>query len=188
VNLHEVRELIKLRKIELDPVERVLRKVHLPGDFRAIAKHRLPKAVFDYVDGGSEEEIAMRANREAFLRRAFRPQLLRDVSVVDISGTLFGQAFARPIGIAPTGYTRMMHPTGEVSSCLAALEKGVPYALSTMGTTTIEEVAATGHPNLWFQLYVTTDRRLSDPLIDRAQAAGYKALELTIDTVVAGRW
>ncbi len=81
----------------------------------------------------------------------------------------------------------MMHPTGEVSSCLAAKAKGIPYTLSTMGTTTIEEVAATGHPNLWFQLYVTSDRRLSDPLIDRAGAAGYKALEITIDTVVTGR-
>ena len=81
----------------------------------------------------------------------------------------------------------MMHPTGEVSSCLAAKATGVPYVLSTMGTTTIEDVAATGHPNLWFQLYVTTDRRLSDPLIDRAAAAGYTALEVTIDTVVTGR-
>jgi L-lactate dehydrogenase (cytochrome) len=81
----------------------------------------------------------------------------------------------------------MMHPTGEVSSCLAAKSVGVPYALSTMGTTTVEDVAATGHPNLWFQLYVTSDRRLSDPLIDRAAAAGYQALELTIDTVVTGR-
>jgi L-lactate dehydrogenase (cytochrome) len=81
----------------------------------------------------------------------------------------------------------MMHPTGETSSCLAAKAKGIPYTLSTMGTTTIEDVAATGHPNLWFQLYVTSDRRLSDPLIDRAGAAGYQALEVTIDTVVTGR-
>jgi L-lactate dehydrogenase (cytochrome) len=80
-----------------------------------------------------------------------------------------------------------MHPTGEVSSCLAAKAKGIPYTLSTMGTTTVEDVAATGHPNLWFQLYVTSDRRLSDPLIDRAGAAGYQALEITIDTVVTGR-
>ena len=95
--------------------------------------------------------------------------------------------FSVPLGLAPTGYTRMMHPTGEVSACTAAKAKGIPYALSTMGTTTIEEVAATGHPNLWFQLYVTSDRRLSDPLIDRAAAAGYQTLEITIDTVVTGR-
>ena len=143
--------------------------------------------MFDYVDGGADEEITLQANRDAFIRRKLRPQLLRDVSVTDLTGELFGHPFGVPLGLAPTGYTRMMHPTGEVSSCSAAMVKGIPYALSTMGTTTIEDVAATGHPNLWFQLYVTTDRRLSDPLIDRAAAAGYKALEVTIDTVVTGR-
>lgn len=187
MNLQEVLELIRLRRFELDPVQRVLDKCHLPDDFRRIAKRKLPRAVFDYVDGGSEEELAMRANREAFQRRTLRPQLLRDVSATDLTGKLFGQPFELPIGLAPTGYTRMMHPTGEVSSCLAAKAKGVPYALSTMATTTIEEIAATGHPNLWFQLYVTSDRRLSDPLIDRAAAAGFTTLELTIDTVVTGR-
>lgn len=187
MNVDEVRQLIRLRRIELDPTQRILNKCHEPNDFRAIAKRKLPKAVFDYVDGGSEEETAMRANREAFTRRRLKPQLLRDVSDTELGGELFGQKFDLPIGLAPTGYTRMMHPTGEVSSCLAAKEKGIPYALSTMGTTTVEDVAATGHPNLWFQLYVTAERRLSDPLIDRAAAAGYKALELTIDTVVTGR-
>ncbi|HSB88064.1 MAG TPA: alpha-hydroxy acid oxidase [Ilumatobacteraceae bacterium] len=187
MNLQEVLELIKLRRFERDPVQRLINKCHAPDDYRRFAKRRLPRAVFDYVDGGSEEEIAMRSNREAFLRRRLKPQLLRDVSETDLTGELFGRPFELPIGLAPTGYTRMMHPTGEVSSCLAAKAMGVPYALSTMATTTIEDVAATGHPNLWFQLYVTTDRRLSDPLIDRAAAAGYQALELTIDTVVSGR-
>jgi L-lactate dehydrogenase (cytochrome) len=159
----------------------------MPDDFRAIAKRKLPRAVFDYVEGGADEEIAIDSNREAFMRRKLSPQLLRDVSVTDLSGEFLGHRFEVPIGIAPTGYTRMMHPTGEVSACLAAKAKGIPYTLSTMGTTTIEEIAATGHPNLWFQLYVTSDRRLSDPLIDRAAAAGYQALEVTIDTVVTGR-
>lgn len=187
MNLQEVLELIKLRPFERDAVQRTVNRCHSVEDFRAIAKRRLPKAVFDYIDGGSDEEIALQANRDAFKRRKLRPHLLRNVSVTDLSGTLFGQPFQVPVGLAPTGYTRMMHPTGEVSSCLAAKEKGIPYTLSTMGTTTIEDVAATGHPNLWFQLYVTSDRRLSDPLIDRAAAAGYKALEITIDTVVSGR-
>lgn len=187
MNLHEVLELVQLRRFERDPVQRMLNGVVLPDDFRPIAKRRLPKAVFDYVDGGAEEEIALRANRAAFARRQLHPRLLRDVSVTDLSGEIFGQAFRSPIGLAPTGYTRMMHPTGELSACRAAMAAGVPYALSTVGTTTIEEVAATGHPNLWFQLYITSDPRLSDPLIGRAEAAGYKALEVTIDTVVTGR-
>ncbi len=187
MNLHEVLELIQLRRFERDPIQRLLNRVHMADDFRGYAQRRLPKAVFDYVDGAADEEIAVRANRDAFTRRQVRPQLLNDVSQVDLTGELFGQPFDAPIGLAPTGYTRMMHPTGEVSSCTAAKNKNVPYVLSTMGTTTIEDVAATGHPNTWFQLYVTTDRRLSDPLIDRAAAAGYKALEITIDTVVTGR-
>jgi L-lactate dehydrogenase (cytochrome) len=187
MNLHEVLELVQLRRFERDGVQRLLNRVHSPDDFRAIAKRKLPKAVFDYVDGAADEEIAVQANRDAFTRRKLRPHLLRDVSVTDLSGELFGHAYQVPLGLAPTGYTRMMHPTGEVSACLAAKSKGIPYTLSTMGTTTVEDVAATGHPNLWFQLYVTTDRRLSDPLIERAGAAGYKALEITIDTVVSGR-
>ncbi|MEY2552179.1 MAG: hypothetical protein QOC57_39 [Ilumatobacteraceae bacterium] len=187
MNLQEVLELVQLRPFERNAVQRTLNRCHSVEDFRIVAKRRLPKAVFDYVDGGADEEIAMQANRDAFKRRKLRPHLLRNVSVTDLSGELFGQPFQVPIGLAPTGYTRMMHPTGEVSACLAAKAKGIPYVLSTMGTTTIEDVAATGHPNLWFQLYVTSDRRLSDPLLDRAAATGYKALELTIDTVVSGR-
>ena len=187
MNLQEVLELIQLRRFERDPVQRLINRTHMPDDFRAVAKRKLPKAVFDYVEGGADEEIAIAANRQAFIRRKLNPQLLRDVSVTDLTGELFGHEFGVPLGIAPTGYTRMMHPTGEISSCLAAKAKRIPYTLSTMGTTTIEEVAATGHPNLWFQLYVTSDRRLSDPLIDRAGAAGYQALEVTIDTVVTGR-
>lgn len=187
MNLHEVLELIQLRRFESDSVQRLLNRCQLVDDFRGHAKRKLPKAVFDYVEGGAEEEIALHANRQAFTRRKLRPQLLRDVSVTDLTGELFGHPYQVPIGLAPTGYTRMMHPTGEVSSCTAAKVKRIPYVLSTMGTTTIEDVAATGHPNLWFQLYVTSDRRLSDPLIDRAASAGYRALEVTIDTVVTGR-
>jgi L-lactate dehydrogenase (cytochrome) len=187
MNLREVLDLIQLRRFERDPVQRLLNRSHMPDDFRRVAKRKLPKAVFDYVEGGAEEEIALLANREAFTRRKLNPQLLRDVSVTDLTGELFGHPIQVPIGLAPTGYTRMMHPTGEVSACLAAKAKGIPYTLSTMGTTSIEDVAATGHPNLWFQLYVTSDRRLSDPLIDRAAAAGYQTLEITIDTVVTGR-
>src|SRR3954452_17847322 len=144
MNLQEVLELIQLRRFERDPVTRLLNRTHMPDDFRAVAKRKLPRAVFAYVEGGADEEIAVDANRQAFLRRKLNPQLLRDVSVTDLTGELLGHQFAVPLGLAPTGYTRMMHPTGEVSSCSAAKAKGIPYVLSTMGTTTIEEVAATG--------------------------------------------
>ena len=187
MRLRDVLKLVHLRKFERNPTQRLLHKVVLADDFRAIARRRLPRAVFDYVDGGADEEITMRANREAFASRRLHPRLLRDASVVDLHGEMFGQEFRKPIGLSPTGYTRMMHPTGEISSCKAAMEAGVPYVLSTVATTTIEDVAATGHPNLWFQLYITNDHRLSDPLVDRAAAAGYKALEVTIDTAVTGR-
>ncbi|HEY0521144.1 MAG TPA: alpha-hydroxy-acid oxidizing protein, partial [Ilumatobacteraceae bacterium] len=180
MNLREVLELIRLRRFERDPVQRLINRTHMPDDFRAVAKRKLPRAVFDYVEGGADEEVALEANRRAFQRRKINPQLLRDVSHTDVTGELFGHEFGVPLGLAPTGYTRMMHPTGEISACLAAKDKQIPYALSTMGTTTVEDVARTGHPNLWFQLYVTSDRRLSDPLIDRAGAAGYQALEVTI--------
>ena len=187
MNLREVLQLVQLRRLEPDPVQRLLNGVVQADDFRAIARRRLPRAVFDYVDGGADEEITLAGNRAAWSARRLHPRLLRNVSVTDLTGSVFGQQFQLPIGLAPTGYTRMMHPTGEVSAALAAKAAGVPYTLSTVGTTTIEAVAATGHPNLWFQLYITTDPRLSDPLVERAAAAGYRALEVTIDTAVTGR-
>lgn len=187
MKLRDVLKLVRLRKFERSGTQRLLNKVVLADDFRAIARRRLPRAVFDYVDGGADEEITLRANRDAFTRRQLHPRLLRDVSVVPLAGEIFGEPFRKPIGLSPTGYTRMMHPTGEVSACRAAMAAGIPYTLSTVATTSIEDIAATGHPNLWFQLYITSDHRLSDPLVERAAAAGYKALEVTIDTAVTGR-
>ena len=110
MNLHEVLDLIQLRRFERDPVQRLLDRVHMPDDFRVIAKRKLPRAVFDYVEGGADEEIALQANRDAFVRRKLRPQLLRDVSHTDLTGELLGHSFTVPLGLAPTGYTRMMHP------------------------------------------------------------------------------
>ena len=90
MNLHEVLELIQLRRFERDPVQRLINRTHMPDDFRAVAKRKLPRAVFDYVEGGADEEIAIAANRQAFIRRKLTPQLLRDVSVTDLTGELFG--------------------------------------------------------------------------------------------------
>jgi L-lactate dehydrogenase (cytochrome) len=187
VNLREVRDLIRFQPIETDPVKRRLARCLSIDDVRALARHRLPQAVFDYVDGAADEEITAAANRTAFHRWQFSPRALRDVSRPDLGVDVLGRHLATPLVLAPTGYTRMMHPAGEVAVARAARRRHLPYGLSTVGTTSIEDLAATGHDDLWFQLYALLDRGLTRSLVERATAAGYRALELTVDTVVAGR-
>lgn len=124
------------------------------SDLRALARRRLPGPVFDYVEGGADEELSLVLNLEAFRRRQFVPINPRDVTAVDPSSTLFERRVAAPLICSPTGYTRMMQPGGEAAVARAAARAGVPYGLSTVATSSIEEIAATGHPDLWFQLYV----------------------------------
>jgi L-lactate dehydrogenase (cytochrome) len=183
----EIRELIRLRRLELDRDRRVVSRCHDLGDLRRAARRRLPGPVFGYIDGAADDEITLRANRAALRRWQFRPRVLRDVSEPDLGASLLGWEFSAPIGLAPAGYPRMMHPGGELAVARAAASRGLPYGLSTCGTVTIEELAATGHHDLWFQLYVLRDRKLSHALIDRAAAAGFRALEVTVDTPVGGR-
>ena len=183
----EIRELLRLRRFELDRDRRVLARCHDLADLRRAARRRLPGPVFGYIDGAADDEITLRANRAALRRWQFRPRVLRDVSQPDLSVSLLGSEFPAPIGLAPTGYTRMIHPAGELAVARGAASRDVPYGLSTVGTVTIEELAATGHRDLWFQLYVLRDRKLAHALIDRAAAAGYRALEVTVDTPVGGR-
>jgi L-lactate dehydrogenase (cytochrome) len=183
----EIRELVRLQRFELDRDRRVLARCHDLDDLRRAARRRLPGPVFGYVDGAADDEITLRANRAALRRWQFRPRVLRDVSEPDLSVSLLGSQWPAPIGLAPTGYTRMIHPDGELAVARAAASRGVPYCLSTVGTVTIEELAATGHRDLWFQLYVLRDRKLTHALIDRAAAAGFRALEVTVDTPVGGR-
>jgi L-lactate dehydrogenase (cytochrome) len=183
----EIRELIRLRPLELDRDRRVASRCHDLADLRRAARRRLPGPVFGYIDGAADDEITLRANRAALRRWQFRPRVLRDVSEPDLSASLLGWEFSAPIGLAPAGYPRMMHPDGELAVARAAASRGLPYGLSTCGTVTIEELAATGHRDLWFQLYVLRDRKLSHALIDRAAAAGFRALEVTVDTPVGGR-
>ena len=183
----EIRELIRLRPLELDRDRRVVSRCHDLADLRRAARRRLPGPVFGYIDGAADDEITLRANRAALRRWQFRPRVLRDVSEPDLTASLLGRQFSAPIGLAPAGYPRMMHPDGELAVARAAASRGLPYGLSTCGTVTIEELAATGHRDLWFQLYVLRDRKLSHALIDRAAAAGYRALEVTVDTPVGGR-
>ena len=156
-------------------------------DLREQARRRVPRAVFDYTDGGAGCEVSLRRSREAFDRVEFAPSTLRDVSSVDTSTTLLGGPAAMPLVLAPTGFTRMMHHEGEVGVARAAARAGVPYALSTMGTTSVEALAA-GAPEgrRWFQLYLWRDRAASTELVHRAAAAGYEALVLTVDTPVGG--
>jgi L-lactate dehydrogenase (cytochrome) len=156
-------------------------------ELRAIARRRTPRAVFDYTDGGADDEISMARARDAFGRVEFRPNVLRDVSTVDPSTSVLGKPSALPIVFGPTGFTRMMHHEGEIAVARAAAAAGIPYALSTMGTTSAAALAcAVGDVRRWFQLYLWRDRARSMDLIRAAGESGYEALVLTVDTPVAG--
>jgi L-lactate dehydrogenase (cytochrome) len=156
------------------------------ADLRAAAQRRLPAAVFDYIDGGAEDEITLRRNVESFASMTFVPRILRDVSAIDPSVTLLGHAVPLPLVLAPTGFTRIAHPDGEVAVARAAARAGIPYTLSTLSTSSIEAVASAGGPR-WFQVYVWRDRGLVEEMIARAREAGYEAIVLTVDTAVFGR-
>jgi L-lactate dehydrogenase (cytochrome) len=183
----EFSELIRPRRLPGDALDRRLARAATIGDLREIARHRVPQAVFDYTDGAAGAEISLRRSREAFERVEFLPNVLRDVSVVDPTTTLLGAPSALPLVFAPTGFTRLMHSEGESAVGRVAERIGVPYALSTMGTTSVEALAeAAPGARKWFQLYLWRDRDASTALVERAKAAGYEALVLTVDTPVAG--
>jgi L-lactate dehydrogenase (cytochrome) len=181
------RSTVQFRSLELDPVERRLRKAVNVEDLRKIAKRRLPRGVFDYIDGGAEDERSIAKNAAGFANLEFCPNVLRDVSLIDTSTTLLGKRIAMPLVLAPTGYTRLTHSDGELSVARAAERAGVPYSLSTMSTRSIEEVAAVSDGPKWFQVYTWKDRGLVKELVDRSAAAGYEALWLTVDTAVLGQ-
>ncbi len=184
----ELRELARPRRPAGDATDRRLARAAAIGDLRGLARRRAPRAVFDYTDGAAGAEIGLRRSRDAFERVEFRPSVLRDVSVVDPSTVLLGRPAALPLAFAPTGFTRLMHTEGETAVGRVAERVGIPYALSTMGTTTIEGLAAAAPgARRWFQLYLWRDREASAALVARAAAAGYEALVLTVDTPVAGR-
>jgi len=156
-------------------------------DLRRRARRRTPRAVFDYVDGAAEGEISLGRSRRLFRDLEFRPNVLRDVSHADMSTTILGRDAAYPFGFAPTGFTRMMHNEGEAAVVRVAERTGIPYALSTMGTTTPEGVAAAApEADKWFQLYVWRDREVSYSFVERAKEAGFSTLVLTVDLPVGG--
>jgi L-lactate dehydrogenase (cytochrome) len=183
----ELREVVRPRRLPGGATARRLARAATIGDLREIARRRVPRAVFDYTDGAAGAEISLRRSRQAFERVEFRPRALRDVSTVDPSTTLLGARAELPLVFAPTGFTRLMHTEGESAVGRVAERIGIPYALSTMGTTSLEALAdAAPGARRWFQLYLWRDRDASAALVERARAAGYEALVLTVDTPVAG--
>lgn len=156
-------------------------------DLRRLARRRAPRAVFDYVDGGADDEVTLRRSRTLFRDLEFQPKVLQDVSHIDTSGSFLGVPSEYPFGFAPTGFTRMMHHEGEPAVARVAKSIGIPYALATMGTTSPEVLArAAPGADLWFQLYVWRDRATSLDLVERARHAGFRALVLTVDLPVGG--
>lgn len=182
------RSVVRFKSIELDPVERRLSSCADIEDLRRIARRRLPRGVFDYIDGAAEDERTLERNSSAFGRLGLRPNVLRDVSDIDTSVDFFGSTLPLPLMLSPTGYTRITNSQGELAVVRAAQRAGIPYSLSTMATRSIEEVAEAG-PNVdkWFQVYTWRDRGLVAELVGRAKAAGYTGLWLTVDTAVLGR-
>lgn len=183
----ELRSLLRPAPFVWDADERRLRRAASIADLRAIARKRTPRAVFDYTDGAADGELSLQRARRAFSRVEFNPTVLRDVSKADTSREILGRRADLPFAFAPTGFTRMMHHEGERAVASVAQKVGIPYTLSTMGTTTIEEVAeAVPQARKWFQLYLWRDRAPAKDLVQRAAAAGYDTLMLTVDTPVGG--
>ncbi|WP_193078654.1 alpha-hydroxy acid oxidase [Brevibacterium aurantiacum] len=186
-NPSEILELMKFKKFELNSRKRRLDAALTIEDLRQIAKRRTPAAAFDYTDGAAEGEISMERSVQSFQDVEFHPSILNDVSHVDTTTQILGGSSAMPFGIAPTGFTRLMQTEGEIAGASAAGAAGIPFTLSTLGTTSIEDVKKVNPEGRnWFQLYVMREREISYGLVERAAAAGYDTLFFTVDTPIAG--
>ncbi len=155
-------------------------------DLRKLAMRRLPRVVFEFIDGGSQDEITLRANQTDFSALRFMPRVLTDIQQRDQSVDLFGQRYASPLILAPTGLAGIVARKGELQAVRAASRASVPYCLSCMATCSIEEIAGAADASNWFQLYVLRDRGLTKAFIERARAANCSALVLTVDTKLQG--
>lgn len=183
----ELMEFMQFKKPSLDFTGNRLEKALTIYDLRKIAKRRTPAAAFDYTDGAAEGEFSMNRARQAFEDIEFHPGVLTDVSTVDTTTEVLGGTSAMPFGIAPTGFTRLMQTEGEIAGSGAAGAAGIPFCLSTLGTTSIEDVRKVNPDGrLWFQLYVMREREISYGLVERAAKAGFDTLFFTVDTPVAG--
>ena len=212
--LKTLRSVIAIRRFDFNSRRRRLAKCGDIADVRRLAKRNLPGGVFDYFDGAAESEWSLANNSAAFENVHLAPRVLVDVSKIDTRTTVMGQHMPYPFAFSPTGFTRIATSAGELAVARVAAKHGVPYTLSTLGTRSIEEVAAaaagvtaaratgatattgtattatardTTAAPLWYQLYVWKDRGLSRELVQRAKAAGYKAIMVTVDTAVFGR-
>ncbi len=186
-NPAEIFDLMKFKAPELDGTKRRLEGALTISDLRTIAKRRTPKAAFDYTDGAAEGELSLARARQAFEDVEFHPGILAPAPELDTSTTILGGQSALPFGIAPTGFTRLMQTEGEFAGAGAAAAAGIPFTLSTLGTTSIEDVKKTNPAGRnWFQLYIMRDREISYGLTRRAAEAGFDTLMFTVDTPVAG--
>lgn len=185
--LATLRSVLRFRRFQLSRTARLLQRSASIEDLRRAARRRLPGGVFDYIDGGAEDELALDRNSAVFRRMEFRPRVLRDVSAVDPGTRILGAPVAFPLVLAPTGFTRIADPAGELAVARAAAAAGIPYALSTLGTRSVEEVAAVSGGRKWFQVYVWRDKGLLKEMIRRAEASGFEALCITVDAAVLGR-
>ena len=156
-------------------------------DLRQLARQRLPRALFDFIDGGAQDEVTLRANNADFNRIALMPRVLRDVSQRDQSVTVLGQKFDIPLILSPTGLPGVLWPNGATEGARAATAAGAGFCLSSMSTSTIEEIAKVATRPPWFQIYLMRDRVMSRALIERAKAARYSALLLTVDLAMQGQ-
>lgn len=181
-------QVLRAAPLEFDPVARRLRSAHTIADLRRIAHRRTPKGPFEYVDGAAEDEISLGRSRQAYRHVEFRPCALQDVSTVDTSTSLFGTEVPLPFGLGPTGFTRMLHAAGEIAVARAAATAGIPYALSSFGTTRYESLrSAAPSAKPWFQLYLLKDFERNLAVLDEVAAAGCETLVITVDTPTSGR-
>jgi L-lactate dehydrogenase (cytochrome) len=156
-------------------------------DLRRASRRRLPRAVFDFIDGAAEDEVTLRRNRRAFERMALVPRVLVDVSRVDLATTVLGERIAAPLILAPTGLCGMATSRGEIAAARAAVEAEITFTASCMSSVTLEEIAREAPGPHWFQLYVWRDRGITRDLVDRAAAEGFRTLVVTVDTPVLGQ-
>ncbi|MFZ1161701.1 alpha-hydroxy acid oxidase [Mycobacterium sp.] len=185
--VRDLAPLIRFRKPRFDRAQRRLDDAQTIDDLRRLAKRRTPRAAFDYTDGAAEDEISLQRARQAFRDIEFHPTILRDVSNARTDWQVLGQSVALPFAIAPTGFSRLMHTDGELAGARVAATAGIPFSLSTLGTASIEDVAAAApQGRKWFQLYMWRDRDRSMALVRRAAEAGFDTLLATVDVPVSG--
>jgi len=183
----ELKPLLRPKPVVLNGTDRRLAAAVTITDLRRLAKRRTPTSVFDYTDGAAEDELGLARARQAFRDLTFHPGILRGVHAVDTTTTMLGKPAAQPFAFAPTGFTRMMHHEGEAAVARVAGRTGIPYGLSTLGTTNIEDLAAAApDTRKWFQLYVWRDHVPAEDLMARAKENGFEALLLTVDCPVGG--